>query len=149
MSRTLFENSKAALAFAAMTILGAVTMVGTSDSGGVLGVAVDRFGAEREAIASEASEFAEQQSVGDKVADPDSGWGSSASAFGDYRPGEPATPPVTSGAPAAVAPAAQGSGPAYAPLAPGAVVIGPDDTAAPETTGVPVITNRELTIEPK
>jgi hypothetical protein len=143
MSRTLFENSKAALAFAAMTILGAVTMVGTSDSRGVLGAVVERFGAEREAIVREASEFAEQQSVGDKVANPDSGWGSSASAFGNYWPGEPATPP------AAAAPASQGSGPANAPLAPGAVVLGPGGTGGPTVTGAPVITNRELTIEPK
>jgi hypothetical protein len=148
MSRTLFENSKAALAFAAITILGAVTMVGTSETDGVLGVAVDRFGAERKAIASEASEFAEQRSVREKVADPDSGWGSNNSAFGDYNPTEPANQPVTSGAPAGFGPAGQEYSPANAPLAPGAVVLGPDNTGAPETTGVPVITNREMTIEP-
>lgn len=148
MSRTLFENSKAALAFAAMTILGAVAMVGTSETGGVLGAAVSRFGTQREAIASGARDFAKQRSVGDKVSDPESGWGSSNSAFGDFTPGAPAQQPVTSGSPSIFVPA-QSDNPANAPLSPGAILPGPGDADTPDATGVPVITNREMTIEPK
>jgi len=124
-------------------------MVGTSETGGVLGVAVERLGAEREVIASEACEFAERQSMGDKVADSDSGWGSGSSAFADYNPTEPGNMPVTSGAPAGFAPAVQSNSPANVPLALGSVELGAGNTGTPKATGVPVITNREMEIKPK
>ncbi len=85
MYKTLFQNSKAALLFAGMTILGAVMMVGSPEDEGVLDKAVDRFGKERETIVEDAQEFAETQSVPDKVMDPDAGWGSSPQPdFGNY-----------------------------------------------------------------
>lgn len=43
MSRTLFENSKSALAFAGMTLFGAIAMVGTADNDGVLALVADRL----------------------------------------------------------------------------------------------------------
>ncbi len=146
MSRTLFENSKAALAFAAMTIIGAVAMVGTLETSGVLGVAVDQLGAERETIASETRDFADQQSVSDKVSNPDSASAIGGSAFGDFPASEPPRQPVTTGPPSTFAPA-QGNGPANASLAPGAIVAAPGDTDAPEAN--PVITGRKMTIEPQ
>ena len=132
MSRTLFENSKAALAFAAMTILGAVSMVGTSDSGGVLDATVDRFAQERATVADDTPELAASRNVGDKVpaqvSDPDAGWGSSTAVFGEYDPAKAARQPVTAAAVAAApSVAAQGNSMMTAPLAPGAVVLGADD----------------------
>lgn len=47
MSKSLFANSKAALAFSAMTILAAVSMVGTSE-GGMLPSLAKRFGGKAE-----------------------------------------------------------------------------------------------------
>lgn len=152
MSRTLFQNSKAALAFAAMTILGAVSMVGTSEGGGVLGTAMDSFAQERAAVAEDAQAFAESQSVGDapsqSASDPDAGWGSGKSVFGDYDAAQAAKqPPSAAAVAASPSVGAQGNSMMTAPLAPGAVVVGADDSDAPQ--GVPVITDREMTIEPQ
>jgi hypothetical protein len=152
MSRTLFENSKAAMAFAAMTIIGAVSIVGTSDGGGVLGTAVDSFAQQRETVAADAQAFAESQSVGDapseSVSDPDAGWGSSKSVFGDYDAAEAAKqPPSAAAVAASPSVGAQGNSMMTAPLAPGAVVLGAGDADVPQ--GVPVITDREMTIEPQ
>ena len=43
MSRSLFTNPKAALAFAGATLVGAVAMVGTSDQHGVLPAVVEQI----------------------------------------------------------------------------------------------------------
>jgi hypothetical protein len=141
MSRTLFENSKAALAFAGMTLIGAVTMVGTSEKGGVLSRVDDIVANQRANIASDAQAFAASQSVGDQPSSANSPWGKPVSVFGDYDPAQ-ASQPATASAPAA----AQGNGPMNAPLAPGAVI---DDGSDPDAAGVAVITDREMTIEPQ
>lgn len=160
MSRTLFENSKAALAFAGMTILGAAVMVGSGDGGGVLDQTVDRFAQERETIVQDAREFAESQSVGDdvsgRVSDPDAGWGSSKSVFGDYTPGDPETEasnqigPMSrsarKNAPSAIMPGEQ---PVVADYD-GIPVPRPDGMQQqPSPPPLPVITSREMTIEPQ
>lgn len=116
MSRTLFENSKVALAFAAITVIGAVSMVGTSDDGGVLSAVVDRFGAKPEGQASAAQVSSEAPPEGGKTATPGAGWGGSASPFGDYS----GKPPVPGQGPAASA--ASSVNPMTAPMAPTAIV---------------------------
>lgn len=142
MSRTLFENSKAALAFAGMTLLGAVMMVGTSEKGGLLSRVDDIVADQRAQIAADAKAFAASQSVGDQPSASASGGGKPGSVFGDYDPAKAAQP-----GPASVFTApATGGGPMTAPLAPGAVV---DDGSAPPNQGVAVITEREMTIEPQ
>lgn len=59
MSRSLFESSKTALAFAAVTLVGAVSMVGTSDNRGMLPKLAERFGA-RTVVAPEPEPSAEE-----------------------------------------------------------------------------------------
>ena len=116
MSRTLFENSKAALAFAAITVIGAVSVVGTSDDGGVLTAVVERFGAKPEGQASAEQIRSETPSDGDKPATPGAGWAGSTSVFGDFT----GKPPVPGQDPAATA---QPSGnPMTAPIAATAIV---------------------------
>ncbi|GIX20029.1 hypothetical protein [Erythrobacter cryptus] len=120
MSRTLFENSKAALAFAGMTILGAVALVGPSDKGGVLPRLADRLAAEGAAGASEGRADAAAQGAGDQPQRDDP----SPSVFGDYVPPSPA--------PAATAPAraAAPGNPMTAPLAPGATISSDSEPAS-------------------
>lgn len=88
MSRTLFENSKAALAFAGVTIIGAVIMIGSPDNEGVLDKTVDSLSEERMSITEDAPEFIETQSKPSVVIDPDAGWGSSSqrTMYRDARP---------------------------------------------------------------
>jgi hypothetical protein len=149
MSRTLFENSKAAMAFAALTIVGAVMMVGTSEGGGVLGLLTTQIEARREAIASEAQRFAEGQSVPDPAAAQSSGRANQPAVFGDYDPAAQAAAAQAGSkgalaqAPTAKPPAGQENNPMYAPLSPGAQIPGAGDS------GEPVITEREMTIQPQ
>jgi len=157
MYKTLFQNSKAALLFAGMIIVGAVTMVGTPDDEGVLDKAVDRFGEERETIVEDAREFAESQSVADEVMDPDAGWGSSAgSEFGDYQsedspPDDFYAPPPSPSEPPKHQTFREIRGPQ--PVVSdnvGIPVPGPDDAparAGPQ--GRAVITSREMTLTPQ
>lgn len=87
MSRTLFENSKAALAFAGVTIIGAVIMIGSPDNEGVLDKTVDSFAQERGDEAAIIAEPVEAQSSPVSISDPDAGWGSSKqSVYPEPRP---------------------------------------------------------------
>ncbi|QDH33294.1 hypothetical protein [Porphyrobacter sp. YT40] len=136
MYKAVFQNSKAALAFAAMILFSAVSMVGTSEDNGVLIRAVDNLEAQRASIASDAAEFAERNSDGDvpKVEAPEP------KVFGEFTPAdEAAARQAKTVAPKGPPP------PGYdlmtAPLAPGAQ-IGDDQPAEP------VITDRQMTIEP-
>jgi hypothetical protein len=155
MYKAVFQNSKIALLFAGMTIIGAVSMVGSSEDEGILNKAVDRFGQEREAIADDAREFAEAQSVPDKVSDPAAGWGSSEpSVFSDYQPGDATASngSTSNPQPSRIKPGRQ----------PGAFVPGPqpvvsdnvslpapgDPALATSPAAVPVITSRKMTLEP-
>lgn len=159
MSRTLFENSKAALAFAGMTILGAAVMVGSGDGGGVLDQTVDRFAQERETIVQDAREFAESQSVGDdvsgRVSDPDAGWGSSTTVFGDYTPGDqrseviPVTGPPSRSISSNNPPDMLLRAPPLTAAGKGAQSPRPDGfQSQSKPPPAPVITSREMTIEP-
>ncbi|WP_086606711.1 hypothetical protein [Erythrobacter donghaensis] len=136
MYKAVFQNSKAALAFAAMILFSAVSMVGTSEDNGLLIRAVDNLEAQRASIVSDAAEFAERNSGGDepKAEAPEP------KVFGDFNPDDEATgrqlkTVVQKGPPP------PGHDLMTAPLAPGAQ-IGDDQPAEP------VITDRQMTIEP-
>jgi len=109
MSRTLFENSKAALAFAAVTIVGAVAMVGTSDNGGVLPAVVQKFSTQANGQAAPGQEGSGSEG-GSPEAQP-----TPKSVFGDYT-GTPQSGPLPS------APGSAGGNPMTAPVASTAVV---------------------------
>lgn len=111
MSRTLFENSKAALAFAAVIIVGAVSMVGTSDDRGVLPALVERFSAKPAGQPGAETSGEGNQAASNAPAAP-------ASVFGDYSGTKPTgTAPTGSGGSSA-GPVAN---PMTAPLAPTAI----------------------------
>jgi hypothetical protein len=139
MYKSVFQNSKAALAFAGLTVFSAVSLVGTSDDSGIVGTAADIIGAQRANIASEAQAFAEGQSQGDKPGKADAGLGSKSAVFGEYGADGKA------GAKVSGAVANAGGNPMTAPLSPTAVV----DHRGPTTISEPFISDREMTIEPK
>ena len=137
MYKMVFQNSKTALAFAAMTVFGAVSMVGTSEESGVVTQAADLIAAQRQSIASDASAFAESQSGGDmkvKSTPP--------SVFGDYIPPDQ-TVAKQAVAVAPKGPQSAGNSLMTAPLAPGAIMLDSGEV------GYPVITEREMTITPE
>jgi hypothetical protein len=156
MYKAVFQNSKAALIFAAMTVVSAVVMVGSPEDKGVLNEAADRFGEQRENVVEEAKAFAESQSVADVPSDPEAGWGSSRkSVFGDYNSEEsietdfyaPAPAPGQSTKPAGQ-PAARIPGPQPVVADNEGIPVPGTDDAEP-VRGAPVITSRRMTIEPK
>lgn len=136
MSRTLFENSKAALAFAAITIVGAVSMVGTSEDSGMLPKIADRFGKKPDyAEAPSAPPPSESEATPAPEATPVPGWYDTpqTQVFGDYRPDEPGaadtakTPdqasPYSGGLPGAASTSKPARNPMTAPLSPNAIVV--------------------------
>ncbi len=168
MSRTLFENSKAALAFAGITIVSTALVLAPGDDGGMLDRAVDLYGSEREAIVAEAQTFAQEQSVPDEVFDPASGWANNGEeVFGEFvpegRPGEEEGPVIGDNAVDSGGGTVQsnqpkvirrigGQPPAQPPVQPdnvGELVPRPDQAPASDAPrGVAVITDRQMTIEP-
>jgi hypothetical protein len=167
MSKTLFANSKAAMAFAAVTIIGAIIAVGPSDGGGVLDTAIDRYADERETIAKEASAYAETQSVGDSLIDPADGWAGGDTVFGEYAPDEDlidttegidpspreryeiTTTPSPSARRAPAGTVSAGPQPVVADNV-GQVVPAPDDAEEQAASRrIPVVTSRTMKIEPK
>lgn len=111
MSRTLFENSKAALAFAAVTLVGAVAMVGSSDNEGVLprvaeGLA-EQNGKAGDTVPAPAVEVSAQPGT------PVKSGQSEAPVFGDYAPAPDSKAPQMIGPayPSQVSPAPQAPGP--------------------------------------
>ena len=159
MYKTLFQNSKAALLFAVMTVISAVVMIGSPEDKGMLDKAVERFGEQRESFAEGAQTFAESQSVADEPIDPEAGWGSSkAPVFGNYNSEEnkesgfyDAPPP----------PSGNGNNSNTPKPQPTARIPGPQPVVAdsegiplssvgtaPAQPGQAVITSRQTTIEP-
>lgn len=118
MSRTLFENSKAALAFAGMTIVGAVMMVGSADSGGVLDRAAS-LSARPEPIAELAPVVQDGESQpAEQPIDPAAGWGSSSAVFGEYDAdpaGTDSSDPVPTSNPGGKRPSSRADEPARMP----------------------------------
>lgn len=89
MYKSVFQNSRSALAFAGMTIIGAVMMVGSPEDGGVLDKAVKRLSDTPEAVAGDEREFAEAPREDKQNAEPGAGWGGSPSVFDENHPDEP------------------------------------------------------------
>lgn len=152
MYKAMFQNSKIALLFAGMTIFSAVSMVGTSEEGGVLTAAVDLVESQREDFASDAQAFGEARSIGDAPAAPAAGWGGNGAVFGEYAASEPGSAPAQGAA--TPAGSATSGDPATAPVAAGAVIKKADGSftdakGRPIPTPPPVIIDRELTIEPQ
>lgn len=147
MYKAVFQNSKAALIFAGLTIFGAAAMVGSSDDKGMVSRVADLVASQRQTIADEAEQFAESQSVGDAPSangNADAGWGSDEPAFGDYDPDTSEPSPV---APMSAKPGPTGSVAAILPEdyvvpEPGA------DGFASQPVPQPVITNRKMVITP-
>jgi hypothetical protein len=124
MLRFLFQNSRMALAFVVLTVLGAAAMIGSPDSGGLVTRAVSLSESQRGLLGGG------PQGV---VASPGQGQAKAApSVFGDFDPQAPAT----------ASPGSADSGnPMTAPMASSAVVAPPgaavsepiiDESAAPE-----------------
>lgn len=101
--RLLFQNSRLAIAFVVLTVLGAVAMIGPQGNGGLVTKAVSLSESQRGLLAGGAQGPAVVQ--GEPKAPP--------SVFGDYNPDGAATaaPPVNTG------------NPMTAPMAPTAVVV--------------------------
>jgi hypothetical protein len=122
MLRFLFQNSRMALAFVVLTVLGAAAMIGSPDSGGLVTRAVSLSESQRGLLGGGPQ---------GAVASPGQGHAKAApSVFGDFDPQAPAT-----------ASAADSGNPMTAPMAstavvapPGAAVSEPiiDESAAPE-----------------
>ncbi|MFM7404377.1 MAG: hypothetical protein ACKO1N_09895 [Erythrobacter sp.] len=87
MYRALFQNSKIALAFVGMTVLSAVSMVGTSQDKGVVTEAVDLVAAQRAQADSYAQ--AQTQATSGQAATGE------APVFSDYTPPDGTYPPET------------------------------------------------------
>lgn len=159
MSKTLFENSKAALVFAGMTIVCALVMVGTEDGGGVLDRTLNRFGQQREAVVEEAHTFSKEHTEVIEPLDPASGWGGTGGAvFGEYTEeavtrelgdeAAPVAPPVWS-EPRTFQQTVPVGGPVVAD-APGIVVPGEDDARDRAISrATPVVTSRTLRVGPQ
>lgn len=127
MYKSVFQSSKMALLFAGLTLVSAVSMVGTPDNNGVVTEAVDRIESGRTAFANDARAYAEARSQGD--APP-----AEAPVFGDFES-------AAASAPTGATPnSAQSMNPMNAPRSATAV------TAPP---GVPYISDREMTLEPE
>lgn len=108
MLRFLFQNSRMALAFVVLTVLGAVAMIGSPDSGGVVTRAVSLSESQRGLLGGG------QQGGGGAAAQAQTK--PPPSVFGDFDPNAPA------GDAAAGSGSAPSGNPMTAPLAPTAVV---------------------------
>lgn len=87
MYKVVFQNSKAAFAFAAMTLFGAVTMVGTPEDSGVVVKAADVLSSERSKAVDTAQAHSQGQSEGESLtnAGSGSGPGKATPVFGPYN----------------------------------------------------------------
>jgi hypothetical protein len=99
MYKAMFQNSKVALVFAGMTVLSAVSMVGTSEDSGVVGRVTGFVEANSDRLAGAGGDGQNGGAEGESAA-------AEPSVFGDYTPADP---------PAANAPAAA-SGPVGNPM---------------------------------
>ena len=160
MSKGLLTNPKAALVFAAITIVSAIVMVGPQGGGGVLDQAVGTIVQQREAVVEQARVVSEQGTEVIEPLDPAAGWGGTADpVFGEFteEPVEEAIVEVSvepAPAPVRVAPRVdEQSGPVGGPVvadAPGIVVPGDDDARdRAASRAIPVVTSRKLSIQPQ
>jgi hypothetical protein len=108
MYKSVFKSSKIALLFAGMTLVSAVSMIGTSEDAGMLTETVQRIEERSSAFAKDTQSAAPARSEAEEAEAP---------VFGDYTGKEPA-------AQAAAAPARGSGSPMDAPLAPTAKATG-------------------------
>ena len=135
MSNIGFTNTKVALAFAGMTILGTLLMVGTPGNEGVLGQITNRFSDQRSDTDAESGTVIEEPSLSKSVSAPVSVWDSPITEISDSdvppettvieapKPGFAAAPTPTY----AATPSPYSSDPAKAPLSPNAIVSDDED----------------------
>lgn len=109
MMRLLFQNSRMALAFVVLTVLGAVAMIGSQDNGGLVTRAVSLSEGQRGLLAGGTQPVAAE------------GQKAPPSVFGEYDPNTAASPAA---APSQSSSAAGGN-PMTAPMASDAVIAGP------------------------
>ncbi|WP_379923100.1 hypothetical protein [Erythrobacter sp. R86502] len=125
MYKTVFQNSKVALAFAAMTVCSAVSMVGTSDDGGMLTSAVKLIELQRDSSAESAQRMDDSSRESGPAAEP--------AVFGDYGSMPDDAPPS---GPASSRPAPSDiNNPMLAPLSPTAIAPGRVQIGAPIDAG--------------
>jgi hypothetical protein len=125
MSNIGSTNTKVALAFAGMTILGTLLMVGTPGNEGVLGQITSRLSEQTSDADAESGAVIEEPSVSKSVSAPVSVWDSPITEISDSDVPPERTvieAPKPGFAPAfAPAPPANDGDPAKAPLSPGAI----------------------------
>ncbi len=154
MYKTVFQNSKAALVFAGITIFGAVIMVGSPEDEGALTKTINRFSQQRETFVEDTRAFAEAQSVPDTVNDPSAGWGSSSpTVFGSYDAEAGQTSSGTANNGVAAYRSQDGQSDAILPgpqpvIADNVGIPVPRDDGVSQPPPVPVITSRKMTLEP-
>lgn len=113
MLRFLFQNSRMALAFVVLTVLGAVAMIGSPESGGLVTRAVSLSESQRGLLGGGQQGAGGPQAQAEAKPPP--------SVFGDYDPNNPAS----------AAPQGEGDGnPMTAPMAPSAVIAPPGPISA-------------------
>lgn len=131
MYKSVFQSSKMALIFAGLTLVSAVSMVGTSDSNGLVTGAVDKIESGRATVAEEAKAYADAKSEGDAPPPP---------VFGEYGASAAPGSPVAGGQPRPT------TGPMNAPRSATARTVA-DGAIAQQA--VPYISDRDMTIEPR
>lgn len=107
MIRLLFQNSRMALAFVVLTVLGAAAIIGPQGNGGLVTKAVSLSESQRGLLAGGPQGTAAAQGQSESNAPP--------SVFGDYNPDTGTN----------AAPVEEGGNPMDAPMAPTAVVAPP------------------------
>ena len=119
MLRFLFQNSRMALAFVVLTVLGAAAIIGTPDSGGLVTRAVSLSESQRGLLGGGPQGASPAQGEGQAKAPP--------MVFGDFDPNAPAN------ATDANAGSAQSGNPMTAPMSPTAVTAPPGPLPSEQT----------------
>lgn len=110
MYKALFQNSKVALIFAGVTIMSAVSMVGTSDNGGLVLRVTSLIAGQRAGSGGAGGAVPAAQQPAPSV-------------FGEYQPQDAgSTPPPGAGTGAATGTGSKGFNPMTAPVSPTSVV---------------------------
>ena len=127
MSNIGFTNTKVALAFAGMTILGTLLMIGTPDNEGVLGQITSRLSEQPDNASGENETVAAASSDNATVSAPKPDWANPVIEVSDSDV-EAARPAIAAPTPTfAPSPPPYSGDPAQAPLSPNAIISDGDD----------------------